>query len=132
MSENYGRNVTFEWGDVTYKAREKNLTIDGEPANITDDHDDGIQRLLEEDSELAVTIELTGIYKVATLREAKLNKDTREEGTLTYVDEGTTISGTFNLGAYSEGQPYDDAITYTASFMSTGPVVPGTVSSGGD
>jgi predicted secreted protein len=126
-NEAYGRKVTFEWGGVTYKAREKNLTIDGEPANVTDDGDNGIQTLLEEDSELAVGIELTGIYKVATLRTAKLAGNVQETGTLTYVDEGATITGTFNLGAYSEGMPYEDAITYSASFMSSGPVTTGTV-----
>ncbi len=127
MTEAYGRKVTFEFDGVVYKAREKSLTIDGEPVNVSDDHDDGVQRLLAEDAEKSVSIELSGIYKEATLRELKLTNATQAAGTLTYVDEGTTIAGTFNLGSYSEGQPYNEAITYTANFMSTGAVTAGTV-----
>lgn len=128
MASVYGRDLTFEWNSVTYKAREKSLTINGEPANITDDGDSGWQVLLDADAEKSVTIELSGIYKVATLREAKINGTVQATGTLTYVSEGKTITGTFNLGNYSEGQPYNEAITYTASFMSSGAITAGTVS----
>jgi predicted secreted protein len=127
MTAEYGRKVRFEWDGTTYKAREKNLTVGGEPVNITDDHDSGWQTLLEEDGEKSVTIELTGVYKDPTLREAKINGPTQASGTLTYEEEGKTITGTFNLGEYSEGQPYNEAITYTANFMSTGTVTAGTV-----
>lgn len=127
MAAGYGRNVTFVWNSVTYKAREKSLTVNGEPANITDDGDSGWQTLLSEDAEKSVQIELSGIYKVATLRESKINGTVQAAGTLTYTDEGKTITGTFSLGNYSEGQPYNEAITYTATFMSSGAVTAGTV-----
>ena len=127
MAAGYGREITFAWNSVTYKAREKSLTINGEPANITDDGDSGWQTLLDEDAEKSVQIELSGIYKVATLREAKINGIVQAAGTLTYVTEAKTITGTFNLGNYSEGQPYNEAITYTASFMSSGAVTAGVV-----
>jgi predicted secreted protein len=124
MSADYGRNVVFTWDGVAVKAREKSLTIDGEAANVTDDGDSGWQVLLDEDAEVSVSIELTGVYKDPVFREAKIAGTIQETATLTYAD-GRTITGTFNLGSYSEGQPYNDAITYTASFMSTGPVTAG-------
>lgn len=127
MAAGYGRNVTFVWNSTTYKAREKSLTINGEPANITDDGDSGWQTLLSEDAEKSVQIELSGIYKVPTLRESKINGTVQAAGTLTYTGEGKTITGTFSLAGYSEGQPYNEAITYTATFMSSGAVTAGTV-----
>jgi predicted secreted protein len=127
MASGYGRNVTFVWNSVTYKAREKSISVNGEPSNITDDGDSGWQTLLDADAEKSVNIELSGIYKVPTLRESKINGTVQAAGTLTYTDEGKTITGTFNLANYSEGAPYNEAITYTASFMSSGVVTAGTV-----
>jgi predicted secreted protein len=128
-NEAYGRTVEFEWGGDTYCAREINTTFNGEPVNITDGCSDGWQELLDEDGETSVQIELAGIYKVPTLRTAKLTRDVQKPGTLTWTSEGATITGTWSLGAYAEGAPYNDAITYTATFMSSGPVEAGTVSS---
>jgi predicted secreted protein len=122
MGAFYGRKVVFEWdsGEID-GVREKSLSVNGEPVNVTSDEDDGIQILLDEDAELSVTIELSGVTKSDVLRDAKLNGDLTNTATLTYPD-GAVISGTFQLGNYTEGQPYADATTFTATLMSSGPV----------
>jgi predicted secreted protein len=122
MAAGYGRNVAFTWeGSAINGVREKSLTVDGEPVNVTSDEDNGIQVLMEEDAELAVKIELSGVTKEDTLRAAKLSGNTRGAATLTY-ETGGALSGTFQLSAYSEGQVYNDAITFSVTLMSTGPV----------
>lgn len=122
MAGEYGRKVQFMWDDAEIEGvREKSLTIDGEPANVTSDEDDGWQVLLEEDAERSVSIELSGVTKDTILRDAKLNGPLRATATLTYSN-GYTISGEFQLAGYSEGQPYNEAVTFTATLMSTGPV----------
>lgn len=124
MAAEYGRKVAFTWnGSAVNGVREKALAINGEPVNVTSDEDAGIQTLLDEDAELGVQIDLSGVTKEDTLRAAKLagGAALRATATLTY-DDGSVISGTFQLGAYSEGQPYNEAVTFSATLMSTGAV----------
>jgi predicted secreted protein len=125
MAAEYGRKVTLEWGTASLLGvREKSLSINGEPVNVTSDEDDGWQMLLTEDAENSVQIELSGVTKDTVLRQAKLTggASLNEDVTLTYSD-GSTITGNFQLGPYSEGQPYNEAVTFTATLMSNGPVV---------
>ncbi len=124
MAAEYGRKVTFTWDTAPIAGvREKSLSVNGEPVNVTSDEDDGVQVLLSEDAEKSVQIELSGVTKDAVLRQAKLDggASLQADVSLTY-DDGGEISGTFQLGPYSEGQPYNEAVTFTATLMSTGPV----------
>lgn len=118
----YGRQVTFTWdGDAIDGVREKSLTLNGEQANVSSDEDDGVRHLLAEDDEFSVDFELSGVTKSNVLRAAKLNGAIQETLVITYPN-GDEITGTFNLGAYSEGQPYNDATTFSATLHSTGDV----------
>lgn len=124
MAAEYGRAVDFTWdSSPVLGVREKSLTVNGEPVNVTSDEDDGVQVLLSEDAETSVQIELSGVTKDAVFKEAKLAGGTALQATaeLTYTDGGV-LSGTFQLGPYSEGQPYNEAVTFTATLMSTGAV----------
>jgi predicted secreted protein len=118
----YGRKVKFEWdGDEIEGIREKSLTLNGEQANVSSDEDDGVRHLLAEDDEFSIDFELSGVTKSSVLRVAKINGNIQEEVTITYPN-GDEIKGTFNLGAYTEGQPYNDATTFSATLHSTGDV----------
>lgn len=124
MTAEYGRKVAFTWnGSAVLGVREKSLSLNGEPVNITSDEDDGIQKLLNEDAEFSVQIELSGVTKDDIFRTAKMagGAELQKTATLTYSD-GAVLSGTFHLGAYSEGQPYNEAVTFSATLMSTGAV----------
>lgn len=124
MAAEYGRAVDFTWNAMpVLGVREKSLTVNGEPVNVTSDEDDGVQILLSEDAETSVQIELSGVTKDAVFKEAKLAGGASLQSTaeLTYTDGGV-LSGTFQLGPYSEGQPYNEAVTFTATLMSTGAV----------
>jgi predicted secreted protein len=121
---NYGRKVVLLWdGTRIPGVREKSLSLNGEPVNITSNENHGTQALLSEDQETSVTIELSGLTKSDVLRKAKAagRSALTESVTITY-DDGAIISGIFRLGGYSEGKPYNDAVTFKGTLKSTGPV----------
>jgi predicted secreted protein len=122
MAANYGRKVTLTWNSASILGvREKGLTIGGEAVNVTSDEDNGVQMLLAEDAEVSHSISLSGVTKSDVLRLAKASGSIQGTVVLTYED-GYTISGTFNIGEYSEGLPYNEAITFDTTLMSTGAV----------
>jgi predicted secreted protein len=119
---NYGREVVFEWnGTEIPGVREKNLTINGEAVNVTSDEDDGVQVLLDEDAEVSIEYQVTGVSKSMVLRQAKATGNIRGTITVTYPD-GAVMSFAANLGPYSEGKPYNEAVTFDATFMSSGAI----------
>lgn len=123
MAAEYGRKVTFTWGgSPVLGVREKGFAINGEAANVTSDEDSGIQTLLDEDAEVSHEITLSGVTKDTILREAKASGAIQAEVVMTWQN-GYTITGTFNIGSYSEGLPYNEAITFDTTLMSTGLVI---------
>jgi predicted secreted protein len=120
MAANYGRKVTFEWnGDEVLGVREKGLSINGEAANITSDEDDGYQVLLDEDAEASIELSLSGVSKDTVFRAAKANGTIRGTATVTWTN-GDTLTFDANLGSYSEGMPYNEAITFEVTLQSSG------------
>lgn len=119
---NYGRKVIFTWdGEIIDGVREKNVSLNGEPANITTDEDDGWQLLLDEDAERSVEISISGILKSDRLKLAKFSGNVQADASIVYPN-GFTIAGFFSLSNYSEGMPYNDAITFEATLMSSGEI----------
>lgn len=122
MAKQLGRKVTIKiGGNVIAAARTKNLTINNEPVNVTTDGDDGIQTLLAEPGEKAVSVSVEGLGDQTALVDVALGNDLIEA---VEFDYGTfTISGDFFQASYTEGQPYNDAITFTAEYQSSGAVL---------
>jgi predicted secreted protein len=120
----YGREVEFTWDTTPLTGiREKGLEINGEAANVTADDDAGIQALLDTDAELAHAINISGVSTTGAdlFRYAKGTGDIQGTATLTYKN-GYTISGTFNIGSFSEGLPYNGESTFQLTLNSTGVV----------
>jgi predicted secreted protein len=122
MAKQLGRKVTISVGGVVIAAaRTKSLTINNEPVNITTDGDDGIQMLLNEPGEKAVEVSVEGLGDQAAFMDIALSDDLVEA---IIFDYGTfTVTGDFFQASYSEGLPYNDSVTFTASYQSTGAVV---------
>lgn len=120
-----GRSVTFEWnGSEIPGVREKGLAISGEPVDVTSDEDAGWRTLLDSNgaTQDQIDITLSGVTKSSILKRDWFEGSRSGTATLTYPD-GTTISGTFYLSAYNETGAYNDATTFDATLMSSGPVV---------
>ena len=127
MAKQLGRKVTIKIGGVAIAAaRTKNLTINNEPVNVTTDGDDGIQTLLNEPGEKAVSVSVEGIGDQTALVDVALGDDLVESIEFDYGS--FSIIGDFFQASYAEGQPYNDAITFTAEYQSTGAVIRGVAS----
>lgn len=126
MAELLGRKVTIAQGDtptVIAVARTKTLSINNEPVDVTSDGDDGIQRFLNEMGQKAVEVTVEGMFDSAdeTLIDLSLSNDLI---TALEFDYSTyTISGDFFMSAFSQSMAYNDAITFSATFASSGAVV---------
>lgn len=122
MAEQLGRKVILKLdGTAIANARTKNLTINNSSVNITTGDDSGIQALLDEYGEKSVEISVDGIAVDTVLLD--LANGTTPTASLVFDYTTYTITGTFFLTSYSEGQPYNDAVTFSASFSSSGAVV---------
>lgn len=124
MAEMLGRKVSISiGGNVVATARTKNLSINNEMIDVTSDGDSGIQRFLNEPGQKGVEISVEGLMDDDSLLTKALSNDLSAAVVLDY---GTyTISGTFVMPSYSEGIPYNEAVTFSATLSSSGAVVKG-------
>ena len=130
MGKQVGRDVKFEWGNgsggIVKGKREKSLTFNLEPINVTDDDDSGKQTLLEASGEESIEVSVEGLttdeelIKVAA-REGETTLIKSGEIQFPYGDgEGDKITGNFRLNSLELGAPYNEALTFSATFQSTG------------
>ena len=122
MAEILGRKVTVTVGtDVIATARTTSLAINNEAVNITSAGDDGIRRIMAEAGEKSIEITLDGLYTDSSLMDVALNGTLIQDVILDY--DTYTLTGDFFLSSYNEGQPYNEAVTFSATLMSTGAVI---------
>lgn len=121
MSAEAGRQITFLWNSAeVLGVREKGLTLNGAPIDITSDEDAGVRTLLADISAVdQVDIDLAGVTKSRVLMIDWFAKTRTRTASLTYTN-GDMISGLFFLASLSEKDPYNDAVTFDAKLQSTG------------
>lgn len=122
MAEQLGRSVILTVGvAVVATARTKTLTINNSEINVTSDGDDGVQRFLAEPGEKSVEVAVEGLTNDDTLLSKAFTNNLLTDLEL---DFGTfTVSGEFFMNPYSEGMPYNEAKTFSATFKSSGAIV---------
>lgn len=128
MPEKLGRKVTISIdGAVVATARTKTLTINNNLINVTSDGDDGLQRFLDEMGEKSVEIAVDGLADsdvstpTTALMDIALGNSLIDE---IIFDYGTfTITGNFAQSSYSESLPYNEAVTFSAAYSSSGAVI---------
>lgn len=121
MAEQLGRKVTVSvGGDVVATARTTSMTVNNESVNITSAGDDGVRRLMDEPGEKSIEITLDGLYTDDSLYDLAQGASLLTAVVLTY--ETYTLTGDFFLASYNEGQPYNEAITFSATLQSSGSV----------
>tara|TARA_R110000868_G_scaffold32425_3_gene117960 strand:- start:2086 stop:2472 length:387 start_codon:yes stop_codon:yes gene_type:complete len=122
MAAFIGRKATLAWKAVTLAGvREKSAAINGEPIDVSDGASDGWREVMTEEGESTVEISVSGVVKDSVLLVDSLATDRTGAMTLTYLDGGI-LSGTFFLSSYTQGNPYKDAGTFEATFVSSGAV----------
>jgi predicted secreted protein len=123
MAETLGRKVTISIGGVVVAvARTKSLTINNSPINITSDGDDGVQRMLSEPGEKNVEVSVEGLTDGGgVLMDVALSNNLIE--TIIFDYTTFTVTGDFFQASYAESLPYNEAVTFTAAYSSSGAVV---------
>lgn len=117
-----GRTVLVKQGStVVAGIRTKTLTFDGEPIDVTSDENDGWRTLLSVYGTRGLTASVEGVVKSHQLKIAALSQAVMTELTLTWPD-GFEVVGDFAIANYSETGTYDDAMTFSCEFRSSGEV----------
>lgn len=127
MSAIAGRTVGLYWNDVLVAGvREKGLSLSGEPIDITNDDSDGWRQLLDAAGVNGAELSVSGVCVNDTLRAdwfsgASSIGQRMQTLELRFPDNGE-VSGTFYLQDYSETGAHDDAVTFEATFVSSGTI----------
>lgn len=122
MPGTIGRKIALTWGGAAVQGvRQKNISVAGAPIDVSADEDDGWRTLLEEAGQNEVGVSLSGVTKSRALMSDWFNGTRTKTLVLTYPD-GATLSGTFFLANYKDNGPYQDAVTFDADLVSTGPI----------
>lgn len=116
-----GKDTVLVWDGITICTREKTLTINGENIDVTDGCSDGWQEVLEESGVRSVEITVSGLDKDDVLLGRSINGPFIAAATYTRAS-GAEISGNFRMSGFSNGEPYNEAATFEATFTSTGEV----------
>lgn len=126
MTASVGRTIHVYRGDGSPQAlvagvREKGLTNNGEPVDITNDDSSGWRSLLNVAGVNSVDISVSGVLEDDTLRAEWYSNDRLKATTFRYPDGGE-VTGDFYLNGYSETGNHDGEVTFEATFASSGEV----------
>jgi predicted secreted protein len=126
MAGRVGRKIKFKWGTAAPLAeipgvREKGVTINGEAIDVTSDESNGWRELLADAAQNQVDIALSGITKTHVLKADWFGGSRTKLAEIEY-DDGAKIAGSFFLSNYADTGVYNDAATFEATLLSTGPV----------
>ena len=133
MVANVGRELLVK-KNSTVIAGIRTATLDwsGESIDVTTGEDAGVRLLLEASAQEQIDMPIEGIMKAEELRDLTIGAsadriltDIEIEWPITDPANSTpaTLTGNFRLSAYSEGAPYNEAITFSGTLESSGPFV---------
>lgn len=127
MAKAAGRLAVLRKGaTVIGGVRVSTITVANEPIDVTDKDSAGIIELLAVASTKQITLKVEGVYSEPTLRTIAMSaagSPLITDLTFTFADAlaaADQISGNFFMTSYEEGNPHDDASTFSAEFASSG------------
>ena len=123
MTEFLGRSITMTWNAIVIGGvRQKGLSANGSPIDITSDDDAGWRTILSEAGQNEFNLSISGVTKDNAI-EADWHAGDRQRAVLITYPNGDTLAFTGHLISYTNTGPYNDATTFAAEIQSTGPVV---------
>jgi len=127
MAKAAGRLATLtKASTVIGGTRVTNIQVDYTPIDVTDNDSGGLQELLALSGTSVMTFDVEGVYKDPVLRDIAMDPTTTQlltDLTFDFADGGVgsaTVSGSFFMLNYKEGNDYKEATTFSASFTSSG------------
>jgi predicted secreted protein len=132
MAAVVGRTIPVGWGagspqPIVAGVREKTVTLNGAPVDITNDDSEGWQQLLDAPQINSMEISCSGVAVDDALRAdwvagAAIGSGRRMQPASFIYPDGGIITGTFYLSEYSETGNHDGDVSFEATFLSSGPV----------
>ena len=118
-----GRKVLLTIGGAgSIAIREKSVSINNEPVDVTSDSSAGWTTILAEPGNKNVEIGFSGVVENLNLVMSIIDNTSQIYAcTLTYP-EGSVISGDFFFGSLGNTAPYNEAYTFESSMSSSGEV----------
>ncbi len=122
MAGNIGRDLLLKKGSTVIAGlRTKTISAAGEPVDVTTDDDAGYRTMLAEAGQRSLDISGEGITNDGTLRAAILSGSSLLLSDINIeFPNGDTITGDFFFNSHEESGTYNDAVTFSASFQSSG------------
>jgi len=108
-------------------AREKTITINNEPVDVTNSDSSGVRALLENAGVNSVSVKLQGVYvddeHLGALRELALSNLHQDFQLVIPGDTSNgTYEGTFMVASLEESGTYNQSMGYNLTLESAGPV----------
>lgn len=127
MAKVAGRSALLSKNSVAIGGvRVTTIKVDSTPIDVTDKDSAGIVELLTVSATRQITLSVEGVYEDPVLRDIAMTAATSQlltDLTFKFGDALTasdTITGNFFMTSYEEGNPHDDAATFSAEFVSSG------------
>ena len=114
-----GRKVKLYYNNTLVAVgREKTYSVSNSQTEISDGYTDGYPRFLGKPGVRSHNIAIDGLYFDNSFRTIAKSEFLIRSLALVYPDS-PTVTGDFFLTRYSEGMPYNDAVTFSMSLTST-------------
>jgi predicted secreted protein len=121
MSAKSGRTMWIKKNSTLIAGvRSKGFSFAGEPVDVTSDDELAKRTLLAASANESVDVTCEGVTKDTVLRTVALGSGDKLLTDITIGDTLGTLSGNFFLSAYEETGAYQDAVTFSATFQSSG------------
>jgi|TARA_Y100000310_G_C20701393_1_gene830265 predicted secreted protein len=122
MAADLGRNTVIKTGSTVIVAvRSLSVEISNTAVDITTNDSSGFRTYLSDPGEKSVNYSVEGISSDPELRAAAATGTGLmiTDATIEYYD-GATLTGDVYLSSFTETNPYNDAITFSATLESSG------------
>jgi len=119
-----GRKVTLTIGGVGNIAiTTKGLSMNNEMIDVTSDKSDGWATALAEPGQKSMELSFSGVVENLNLLMSTVNNTSQIYACVLTYPEGSTVSGDFGFGSFSDTGDYNEKYTFEASMASSGPVI---------
>lgn len=118
-----GRKVTLTIGGVGNIAiTTKGLSVNNEMIDVTSDTSAGWATALAEAGQKSVELSFSGVVENLNLLMSVMNNTSQIYACVLTYPEGSTVTGDFSFGSFSDTGDYNEKYTFEASLASSGAV----------
>jgi len=118
-----GRKVTLTLGGVGNIAiTTKGLSVNNEMVDVTSDKSDGWSTALAEAGNKSIELSFSGVVENLNLLMSVINNVSQIYACVLTYPDGSTVTGDFSFGSYSDTGDYNEKYTFEAAIASSGAV----------